>query len=149
MKTRKNLLFLALILILATLACSWGAVRSTEISPAVLYTQAAETLRAQLTRDVNIYTFATMTALVAPPSATLTPLPAFATSLPPTNTSQIPTVTPIPTNTPVPPQNTSSCNQATFIKDVTVGDGTVFTPGTEFTKIWRLKNTGKCSWDKK
>jgi hypothetical protein len=30
--------------------------------------------------------------------------------------------------------------------DVTVPDGTVFTPNQTFTKTWRLKNTGTCSW---
>jgi hypothetical protein len=149
MKTRKTLILLTLLLILITLACNWGVAPSTQISPAVLYTQAAQTLRAQLTRDVNVYTFATMTALVASPTTSLTPFPGIPAGPTPTETSPAPTVTPIPTDTPVPPQNTSSCNQATFIKDVSVGDGTVFTPGTEFTKIWRFKNTGRCSWDKK
>lgn len=30
--------------------------------------------------------------------------------------------------------------------DVTVPDGTVFRPGEEFTKIWRLVNAGNCAW---
>ncbi len=30
--------------------------------------------------------------------------------------------------------------------DVTVPDGSTFTPGSSFTKIWRLKNNGTCTW---
>jgi len=30
--------------------------------------------------------------------------------------------------------------------DVTVPDGTSFSPGVQFTKVWRLKNVGACTW---
>lgn len=29
---------------------------------------------------------------------------------------------------------------------MTVPDGSVFTPGSSFTKVWRLKNNGTCTW---
>ena len=29
---------------------------------------------------------------------------------------------------------------------MTVPDGSIFTPGSSFTKIWRLKNVGACAW---
>jgi hypothetical protein len=29
---------------------------------------------------------------------------------------------------------------------VTVPDGSVFAPGSSFTKVWRLKNSGTCTW---
>ncbi|HWQ83704.1 MAG TPA: NBR1-Ig-like domain-containing protein, partial [Anaerolineales bacterium] len=38
------------------------------------------------------------------------------------------------------------CNRAEYVKDVTVPDGTVYTPGVAFTKTWQLKNTGSCEW---
>jgi hypothetical protein len=61
----------------------------------------------------------------------------------------IPTVTPIPV-TAVPTVNTlppgTSCDRATFVADVTVPDGTNVTPGQAFTKTWRLRNTGQCTW---
>src|SRR3990172_5424961 len=34
-----------------------------------------------------------------------------------------------------------------FVSDVTVPDGTSFGPGTVFRKIWRIRNSGTCSWD--
>lgn len=36
---------------------------------------------------------------------------------------------------------------ATFVADVTVPDGTVLAPTTGFNKIWRLKNSGTCTWN--
>lgn len=44
------------------------------------------------------------------------------------------------------PTATSECDQASFITDITVPDGTAVTAGTQFTKIWRLRNTGTCTW---
>jgi hypothetical protein len=34
-----------------------------------------------------------------------------------------------------------------FVSDVTVPDGTLFEPGTVFRKIWRIRNSGTCTWD--
>jgi len=57
------------------------------------------------------------------------------------------------TNTPTPynavtntPPPASGCDRATFIDDVNVPDGTIFPPNTPFTKTWRIKNTGSCTW---
>jgi hypothetical protein len=42
---------------------------------------------------------------------------------------------------------TTSCSDlATFFSDVTVPDGTEFSPGDTFVKTWRLKNIGTCPW---
>lgn len=40
----------------------------------------------------------------------------------------------------------STCDWAGFVADVTVPDGTVYQPGASFTKTWRLKNIGYCTW---
>ena len=68
-------------------------------------------------------------------------------------TQNAPTKTPIPpTATPAPPTNTpvptaiAYCDWAAFITDVTVPDGAQFAPGEVFTKTWRLKNIGTCTW---
>lgn len=61
----------------------------------------------------------------------------------PTITPQ-PIVTAVPTISTLPP--TTGCDRAAFVSDVTVPDGAVFTPGQTFTKTWRFKNTGKCTW---
>ena len=64
------------------------------------------------------------------------------TGTPPTAT---PTKTAGPVTVTVPP---SSCDKAQFVSDVTVRDGTVMAPGQTFTKTWRLRNVGTCSWNK-
>lgn len=38
------------------------------------------------------------------------------------------------------------CDLAQFVKDMSIPDGTVFAPGATFTKTWRLKNVGTCTW---
>jgi len=35
---------------------------------------------------------------------------------------------------------------ASFVQDITVPDGTSFSPGQAFTKTWRLRNAGTCAW---
>ncbi len=67
-------------------------------------------------------------------TGTATPSP---TPLPPT-----PTVTPTETVTVI-----VDCDEATFIADVTIPDGTELAPGTGFTKTWRLLNAGTCAWN--
>ena len=43
---------------------------------------------------------------------------------------------------PPPPSN----DDATFVSDITIPDGTVLSPGQSFTKIWRLRNSGTSTW---
>jgi hypothetical protein len=77
----------------------------------------------------------------------------------PTNT---PTFTPSPTmtNTPMPTPTvgtpgafgagavpTTSCYGLSFVSDVNIPDNTPMKPGQTFTKTWRVKNTGTCTWD--
>ena len=57
-----------------------------------------------------------------------------------------PSSTPKPTFTPVPTATEIPCDRADFITDVTVPDGSDYSPGDVFTKTWRLKNTGSCTW---
>ncbi len=59
-----------------------------------------------------------------------------------------PATDPPPTNTPIPPTATPTpiCNMAQFDEDISIPDDTVVAPGEAFTKIWRLKNNGACTW---
>jgi len=66
------------------------------------------------------------------------------TPAPPTVTPIVPpTATFTPTAT-LPPA--TSCDKAEFVQDMSVPDGTTFAPGAAFTKTWRLKNVGTCTW---
>jgi len=45
-----------------------------------------------------------------------------------------------------PPPDPDPCNHALFISE-TIEDGTDFDPNDNFTKTWRLKNDGTCTWN--
>lgn len=77
---------------------------------------------------------------------TPSPLPATATPTPATATA---TITPtaqatLPTSTVS--GGLPSVDMVTFVADVTVPDGSNFSPGQAFVKTWRLKNTGATTW---
>ena len=46
------------------------------------------------------------------------------------------------------PQSSKCVNSAEFIDDITVPDGTVLSPGEHFRKVWKLRNTGTCTWNR-
>lgn len=77
------------------------------------------------------------------------------TRVPPSETPQVPdtgaptgTPTPAPTADilPTPTITVLPCNAAVVVEDVTIPPGTVLPPGVFFTKIWRVRNVGACSW---
>ncbi len=89
----------------------------------------------------TLFAYITQTAAANPTAtATNTRRPNTATPTPRKKASKTPTTRPSRTPVPIP------CDQAAFVSDVTIPDGTGFTPGTPFTKVWRLQNTGSCSW---
>lgn len=121
MKKKTRFLNLLIITTLFLGACNLP----TGTSEDAVSTAAAQTLAAVLSATSPVAT-PTFTALAVP--ATLTPIPL-----------------PVFTNTPV-PTATSNCNGMLFESDVTVPDGTIMTPGQAFTKTWRIKNIGTCTW---
>ena len=46
----------------------------------------------------------------------------------------------------VPGVQAAICDQVQFVSDITAPDGATFAPGAAFTKTWRLKNIGTCTW---
>ena len=129
-KTRTRLLVLILVSTLILGACNMPDPEDQANADATII---AETSAA-------VFTKAAETAAAAGPSAT----PVIASE---------PTITPVPTNTLFPTQGPTAtktpipCNRATFVKDVTIPDNTSMAAGATFTKTWRLKNSGSCSWD--
>jgi hypothetical protein len=62
------------------------------------------------------------------------------------NSGTQPLPTPPPSSsTPAPPQ--IPCDSMTFVADLTVPDGSQMNPGQSFTKTWRIKNSGSCTWN--
>ena len=94
---------------------------------------------AQPTQDVNaIYTAAALTFQAQMPTqaiATTSPVPA-------TSTQNI-VVQPTAASAPA---ITGCQDSAQYVSDDGM-DGTAYAPNTAFTKTWRLKNTGSCTWD--
>lgn len=124
---------LTLLLIILLVSCSLpGGQAVTPISPDAAYTQAAETVSAELTRVA-------LQASPTPNIPTNTPIPT-ATNTPVATNTPIPTAT----NTPI-PCLLVGYNSATI--DQTVPDNTKMTPGQTFKKTWRLINAGTCTWN--
>lgn len=99
----------------------------TQGADAVL-TAAAQTVEANLTQA----------AILNPPTLPVIP---SSTTVPPTITLGASS-----TNAPPAATATQDCDKADFVSDVTIPDGTVLSPNESFTKTWRLKNAGTCSW---
>ena len=94
----------------------------------------------------NIFTQSAQTVQAIQTQAfTSTPMPVVAS---PTPTLALPSPTSIPTNTQVSPTSTqvSYCDWVSFVKDVNIPDGTFVEENKTFTKTWRLKNRGNCTW---
>ncbi len=120
----KRLAFAISALFFALLACNLPSAQEQEATS----TAAAQTLAAQLT---------SVAQTLAAPTSTSAPSQSAATS----------TSTPLPSNTPIPATNTPlPCNLAAFISDVTYPDDTPVLVGQTFTKTWRFKNIGTCTW---
>lgn len=115
------------LLVLPALACNLPGRATPDAASTLnpLYTSAAQTLEAMATQGVT-----------TPPTST--PTTSFAV---PTNTLVFVTNTPVNTAAPV-----QLCNAAAFVRDVTIPDGALLERDTSFTKTWRLKNIGTCSW---
>ncbi len=122
MQSKKSLVFFSLVLILVILACGPTVTLDTGNS------NSGSTGNSGGQGDQG--------SSNPPVLNTDTPLPPTVDTAPPTNP---------PVNTPV-PSPTTNCDLAEFIQDVTVPDGSKADPGQNFTKIWRLKNIGSCTW---
>jgi hypothetical protein len=106
----------------------------TIVGPDALRTVAAKTVDAMATQLI-------LNPTLPPDNST----PAADTSATPGPAS---TASPSPSpNASSTPGTATPCDQAVFVRDTTIPDGTQFLPGTTFTKTWEIKNTGSCTWD--
>jgi Ig-like domain from next to BRCA1 gene len=129
---KKAVFFIALTSLLY--ACGPTAPVAPTIDVSAIHTAAAETVIAEFTQ----------TAQAIPPTSAATATEAV-TSTPQATTP--PTATVVPTNNPFETTPTGiPCDDAIFVDDVTVPDGTEMTPGQDFVKTWKIRNTGSCTW---
>jgi hypothetical protein len=132
-----NLKPLAFLLFAALLLSACGASPTpAEPTPdvAAVRTSAASTVEARFT-----LTAAAFTPTPLPPTTTDTPTP---------EPEDTPTATLPPVAVVTNAQGTEVplCDSLTFVADVTIPDGTIMSPGQDFLKTWRVKNTGTCPW---
>jgi hypothetical protein len=147
----KRIFFTAIILfaLLAMTGCNlFQAVTEPTLDPNEIQTLAAGTVQARQTMSSLETKVAILTAQPTdqPSVITATPRPATSTPLPTGTTVVLPTTNPTKTPIPATPTIEIPCLYASFVSDVTIPDGTTFTPGAAFTKTWRIKNRGTCTW---
>jgi hypothetical protein len=110
----------------------------TETAPTMDVTQAYQTVEARLTDAVALTPSPT-----TEPTATETVMP---------TATETPNLTPSNTVAVMLPSSTATtgqaCDQASPGNpiDVTIPDDTVMAPGQTFSKTWRLRNAGTCTW---
>ncbi|MCL5611896.1 MAG: NBR1-Ig-like domain-containing protein [Chloroflexi bacterium] len=158
----KKFIWLALLVLLAAslVSCNIGKAPGPTQDVNAIVTSAAGTALAQIGDQM------TQTAQALPPMPTDTPTSA-PLSLPTLPLS--PGATPfgvvgtqfvfntpgagaLPTATKVPSgagtgSTAVGCNDALFLVDATIPDGTVIAAGKSFDKAWQFQNTGTCTWD--
>jgi len=127
------LIWCGFVLVFAACSSAEGEASPTPEPEAVL-TAAAETASAQMTENAKI--LATNTAVPDQGGSE----PTAAQDAPSTNESTSTISAPQPT--PI----TGGIDQAEFWADVTIPDGSDFNPGDEFTKVWKLRNSGTNTW---
>lgn len=128
----KKLLMIGSIILICSIgvnACSSRPGISTPtLSMESVQTHAVATFASALTQTaLALPTWTQTPTNTATPTLTMTPLPLQATG-----TSVLPT---------------DSCYSLTFLSDITIPDNTEMKPGDQFTKIWRVRNSGSCIWD--
>lgn len=121
----------------AALAPATNAVQPTE-APAFTNTPTpTQTLVPMLTAFPTSSPLPTWTATLVPTATRWVYYPGGGGVIPPP---------PRPGNTQV---NAKPCYAAEFVRDITIPDGTNLPRNTEFTKVWRIENTGTCTWESK
>lgn len=137
-------LWMALFTALILGACVVAPPPAPTADVGLIQTQVALAVGVELTKVAD----ATQTAqasITPTPSDTPEPptlVPTFTPTEGPVSPTPSPTAVVLPSLTPV----VVLCNQAQLVRDVTVEDGTPFEAGAAFTKTWRLKNVGSCTW---
>lgn len=149
-----------LLIMLVSIACNLPNYNLPEADASKVLTQVA----------INVSTNLTMTAAaVAPQSTSIQPPPTWTlinneksneTPLPPSSTGVIQTVTTLnPSVTDAtrslgpeaifsvtPSSFPEACIYRANLEYTNTSDGDLYTINKEFTKVWRLKNTGTCDW---
>ena len=166
---KKQAMILLLVTALTLTSCNMGATPAPTIDANAINTAAYSTAVAQFFAGM------TQTAL-AMPSATISitntpislatfpasgsPVAGVNAGLPTVSFNSSPNTTPLAGFTPLavgspavagakPPTAAlgDACSNNAFEGDITIPDGSVLEAGLNFTKTWKIRNTGSCTWD--
>ena len=133
MNTKISAIFLTCVFLLAACAPATPIEPTADVN--AVRTSAANTVVAEFTLTAASFSPTPEPATEPPATEPPTETPTIAFSIDPTQ---------IALGTPGVLCDNMSYDDATI--DVTIIDGTVMTPGQEFEKIWKIKNTGACAW---
>ena len=138
--------------------CTLGQQPEPTPDVGLIYTQAAQTVSAQFALQQTQTALAAPSPTLPPPTATSfptivlpgSPVAPGTTLLSPLGTPLGTLGAPLVSPTPLGALATSagtSCNNSAFITDVNFPDGTAIKVSKYFEKVWRIQNTGTCTWD--
>jgi len=127
MQISRTPLLVAVLVVLVMAACNFPLFTKSPQDAGTISTAVAKTVMALNAQNQQIIITPGQQQSSMAPLPTLTPLP-------------LPTIILPPTATPLP------CNKAQFVSE-TIPDGTTFSPGESFNKMWRWKNIGTCTWN--
>ena len=125
MTVQRTYIFTAFLTTVALILSACGAASNESI----IATSVAMTVQAGHTEEAR----PTPTTLPGSPTSSILP-------------SLTPAITPAPPTAPATGSGPLCTASASFVSE-TVPDGTITSPGSVFTKTWRIKNTGTCSWN--
>jgi hypothetical protein len=160
MFTRKYPLWIFVSMLVLVLSACFPSPQNSSSAQEMIETAAYATVSVQQTQTafdslvIELTRIAQATSNPAGPTDTVvdptdTPVENSTQAPQPTATASptvfIPSITPIPTQLP-PTPTPIPCLAAQFVSDVNTPDGTVLKPNQSFTKTWRLKNMGSCTW---
>lgn len=141
MQKHKSIILVLFLAMFGLSACVMSASDELTKSPEEIQTMAVLTYQGQLTQTALAVPTATFT-----PSPTETPI-IIVTFASPEGASES-----LAADTPVSDEQLSDeaaidCYDLSYVRDVTIPDNTVMTPGQTFTKTWLVSNSGTCAWE--
>jgi hypothetical protein len=134
----KRFIWIFLVISVVAVSCNLPVSTTPTAGGDAVGTHVAETISAGAASTLPVVATAAPQETMAVELPTNTPLP---------TATPLPTSTPLPTATSLPTLTPTPCDKALFVDDITVPDGEDYLAGASFTKTWRLKNDGSCTWN--
>jgi hypothetical protein len=134
---KPKLIVTAILFMMLVAACGSANTPEQEPTPdvAAIRTSAAGTVVSQFTLTAAVFT--------VPPQATETSVPEATQATGATSTATTAAVAQV---TNALGTTVALCDSLSFVADVNVPDDTSMSPGQDFIKTWKVKNSGSCPW---